>query len=274
MAPPYAASIAPTAPPRRNVMTRGADFRQRIPELRARLDAMLATTATHALPKGRAQIDTTGNRSQSQGFKTQEARLMSYAERRYTSVARVCVLLALVRDTPGRALPNAKVDHAGAYWQAFKGNADFNACHSCPALLTFDGQLPTVLTTNRGLQRLLVVEFADCMLMPKSINGIDKLVDEQFARDAFVAAAGHILQTPGSGWEDGLAVFDAQMADIYENCRTILFGTPIQRSPRPPEQEALLDTLCAYYEGMEASRRNRQAIENFRREAVREIGVA
>jgi hypothetical protein len=63
------------------------------------------------------------------------------------------------------------------------------------------------------------------------------------------------------------------MADVYENAREILFGAPIQRSPRPPEQEALLDTLCAYYEGMEASRRNRQAIENFRREAMHEIGV-
>jgi hypothetical protein len=254
-------------------MTRRADYRQRIPELRARLNAMIVTNATHTIPRGRAQIDTTGSRSQTQGFKTQEARLMAYAERRYTSVARVCVLLALTRDTPGLSLKDAEVGHAGAYWQAFKGNDDFNACHSCPALLTFDGQLPTVLTTNRGLQRMLVVEFADCMLMPKSINGIDKLVDEQFARNAFVAAARHILQTPGAGWEDGLGVFDAQMADVYENARQILFGAPIQRSPRPPEQEALLDTLCAYYEGMEASRRNRQAIENFRREAMQEIGV-
>ena len=255
-------------------MTRRADYRQRIPELRARLDAMIAKTPTHAIPKGRAQIDTTGNRSQTQGFKTQEARLMAYAERRYTSVARVCVLLALIRDTPGLSLPNARVTHAGAYWQAFTGNTDFNACHSCPALLAFDGQLPTVLTTNRGLQRMLVVEFADCMLMPKAINGIDKLVDEQFARDAFVEAARHILRTPNAGWEAGLAVFDAHMADIYENARQILFGTPIQRSARPPEQEALIDTLCAYFEGMEASRHNRQAIENFRRDAMREIGVA
>jgi hypothetical protein len=70
-------------------MTRRADYRQRIPELRARLNAMIVTNATHTIPRGRAQIDTTGSRSQTQGFKTQEARLMAYAERRYTSVARV-----------------------------------------------------------------------------------------------------------------------------------------------------------------------------------------
>jgi hypothetical protein len=254
-------------------MTRQAQFRQRIAEMRARLDAIIAKDSTHTVPEGRKHIDTTGNKSQTQGFKTQEGRLMAYAERRYTSVARVCVLLALVRDAPGLALAGATIDHAGAYWQAFGGNKDFHACHTCPALLTFNGLLPTVLTTNRGLQRLLVVEFADCMLMPKSINGIDKLVDEQFAREAFVQAARHILDTPGAGWEDGMAVFDDWMGDIYENAREALFAMPVRHSPRPPEQEALLDTLCAYYEGMEASRRNRQAIENFRREAMQECGL-
>lgn len=255
-------------------MTDRADYRQPVPDFRARLNALVAKNVAHVIPKDRIQIDTTGNRSRRPAVQTEDARLMAYAGRRYTSVARVLVLLALVRDTPGLTRQRAQVGHAGAHWQAFTGNDEFHACHSCPALLTFDGLLPTVLTTNRGLQRMLVAEFGDCMLMPKSINGIDKLVDDRIARDAFVAAAHHVLHTPRASWEDGLAIFDTEMAEVYENVHHVLFGGATQRSPRTPEQEAFLHTVCAYYEGMKASRQNRQAIENFRGEAMREIGVA
>lgn len=256
------------------IMSIPADFRQRVPDLRARLDHILATDPAGGVPAARRDIDTTGNRSRAQGFKTAEARLMAYAERRYSSIARVCVLLALVRDTPGLALGAPEVGFTRAYWQAFGGNSEFNACHTCPALLTFDGQLPSVLTTNRGLQRHLIVEFADCMLMPLSVNGIDKVTDEQFGRNAFVAAAHHLLHTPGANWQTGLDVFDAQMADVYENARLILFTPTPLRSIRPPEQEAALDTLCAYFEGMQASRANRHASENFRKEVQAEAKMA
>jgi hypothetical protein len=250
------------------------DFRQRVHELRARLNDMLQGKAQGAPPKGRQHIDTTGNRSRTKGYKTHEARLIAYAERRYTSVARMCVLLEVIRDSAGLALKQPRVGQTGAYWQAFGGNKDFNACHTCPCLLTFNGQLPTVLTTNRGLQRHLVVEFADCMLMPTSINGIDKLADEQFGRDAFVAAATHLLHTPGAAWMSGLDVFDSQMADIYENARLVLFSHNPHRLPREHDEEAALDTLCAYYEGMDASRKRLKAVENYRAEVLRERGIA
>jgi hypothetical protein len=249
------------------------DYRQRVPDLRQRLDHIVRSDPVRPQAGERRDIDTTGNRSRTQGFKTDEARLFAYAQRRYASVARVCVLMEAVRKVPGRQLKRPTVAPAGAWWQAFGGNHEFNACHTCPCLLTFDGLLPTQLTTNTGLRRHLVNEFADCMLMPQSINAIDKLVDEQFGRDAFVRAADHVLNQPKASWSDGLDVFDAQMADIYANARDVLFSHEPHRLPRPPAQEAALDTLCTYYEGMEASRRNRKAVQNFVVEVLREASL-
>jgi hypothetical protein len=243
------------------------DYRQRVPDLRKRLDTIVRDDPKRPPAKGRKHIDTTGNRSRAGAWRNDEARLMAYALRRYLSVARVCAVLQLVRDAPGRMLPNPTVDSSGAWWQAFGGNDHDNACHTCPCLLTFDGLLPTQLTTNPGLRRHLVNEFADCMLMPKSINAMDKLVDERLGADAFVAAADRVLNRAKATWEDGLDTFDGQMADIYENARQVLFTRHDPHAlPRPPEQEAALETLCTYYEGMAAGRANRKPVQNFLRE--------
>jgi hypothetical protein len=250
------------------------DYRQRVPDLRRRLDAIVRDDPKRPPDQGRKLVDTTGNRSRAQGFKTDEARLYAYAQRRYASVARILVLLEVVRDSPGRLLASPTVEASGAWWQAFKGNDEFNACHTCPCLLLFDGLLPTQLTVNPGLRRMLVAEFADCMLMPRTINAMDKLVDEGLGRSAFVHAAGAVLNTPAMKWDRGLGAFDAQMADVYDNARAVLSHPEPHRTPRPAEQEAALDVLCTYYEGMEAARRNRKAFENFRLEVLMERGVA
>ncbi len=70
--------------------------------------------------------------------------------------------------------PPVEVTTRGAYWQALVCTGDHNARHSCPCLLLLDGQWPTLIASNRGLQRHFFVKFADCMLMPRSINGISR----------------------------------------------------------------------------------------------------
>jgi hypothetical protein len=249
------------------------ELRQQVSEFRARLDAMLAQQHDIGAAR-RFHIDTTGNRSRDAGFRSDEARLVHYAQRRYSSIARICALLAIVRDAGNLAqrVPPVEVTTRGAYWQAFVGTEDHNACHSCPCLLLLDGQWPTLITDNPGLRRHIVVEFADCMLMPRSINGIDKIVDERLGAGAFALAAAHVLHTAGAGWAQGLAVFDAAMADVYANVHDILFLPPTQKQPRRSDEEQAIEVLCAYYEGLHASREQPNAIENFRREVLLEMG--
>jgi hypothetical protein len=188
----------------------------------------------------------------------------------------MCALLAIVRDTEQLAqrLPPVEVTASGAHWQAFTGTDDNNACHTCPCLLLFNGQHPTHISKNRVLQRHLVVEFADCMLMPRGINGIDKVVDEKIGSEAFVEAAAHMLHHADAGWRDGLQVFDRGMSDIYVNAHAYLYGAPSQPQPRRDAEEQVLMVVCAYYEGLEAARTNAVAVDNYRRELLRELGAA
>jgi hypothetical protein len=247
------------------------DYRQAVSDFEARVDTMLRRRVNR-----RHIVDTTGNRSRDPGFRSDAARLAHYAQRRYASVARMFALLGMVRDTEQLAqrLPPVEVTASGANWQAFTGTGDNNACHTCPCLLLFNGQHPTRITKNRVLQRHLVVEFADCMLMPSTINGIDKIVDEKIGSEAFVESAAHMLHHAGAGWRDGLQVFDRGMSDIYVNAHAYLYGAPSQQQPRRNAEELVLEVVCAYCEGLEAARTNAVAVDNYRREVLRELGTA
>jgi len=244
-------------------------FRQQVEDFRRRL----TTLAHRARGDRRVMIDTTGNRSRVVPSYSDTHRLQLYGERRYISVVRVLLLFALLRDRERLDLlgRQVRVEAVGAFWQAFRGTNDRPACHTCPALLLMDGQLPTLATTNTGLRRHLTVEFADCMLMPRELNQIDGVVDDALGREAFAEAGAAVLNTPGMDWRGGAEAFTGAM-------RRIFGGFDVTHLVRGPDYQAgdaeaqrQLDALAAYYEGLFLTPDPRIGMENFRRRVEAEI---
>lgn len=229
-------------------MPNSIDYRQSASSFRSRLSAIASRTSAG---NNRTYIYT-GKHPQHQPTRSMEERLKYYGERRYHSVARILALFEIVKRTERFGRP-VLVESAGAVWQAYQdrsGGVD-NACHTCPSHLQLDGNLPTLITRNKGLRRYLVLEFADCASLPRSVNNIDSIVDEIAGKQAFVAAASLVLNRPDAGWAQGLEAFREDMRG--------LLGDMVETITRPPGAEyqassALnqerLDVLLAYYEGI------------------------
>jgi hypothetical protein len=230
-------------------MPNSSDYRQSASFFRSRLNTIAARTR---VGKSRIHIDSGGNHTRRQPSRSMEEKLRNYGERRYHSVARILALFEIVRKTERLSAP-VRVESKGAVWQAYvdrSGGVD-NACHTCPCHLQLDGKLPTMITGNKGLRRHLVLEFADCVSLPRSVNNIDSIVDEIAGRQAFVRAASLVLNQPDTGWAEGLELFREDMRE--------LLGDMVETITRPPGPEyrasselnqERLDVLLAYYEGI------------------------
>lgn len=244
-------------------------YRQQVSEFRARLNKFVGQQHRG---QDRALIDTTGNRSGAVPSRSEVERFTLYGRRRYFSVARVMALLQILRDREGLATRSRPVEvtPVGAYWQAFRGTTDMPACHTCPALLFLDGNLPTLMTSNNGLRRYLIVEFADCMLMPDFINKIDRLLDDSSAWKAFANAASGLINNPKRSWEDALYAYREGMRQMFPEMIDI-----IERDLQfaDPEKNRQFDAMKGFYEGLYLTAINRQEMNNFISAVTMEIGI-
>jgi hypothetical protein len=78
-----------------------------------------------------------------------------------------------------------------------------------------DGYYPTLLTSNMGLRRHIVLDFADCMRMPVLINKIDRLLDDNAGWAAFEQGGSVILNSPGVSWAVGVGTYKEGMRDMF-----------------------------------------------------------
>lgn len=257
-------------------MSRTLAYRQQTADFRSRIEKILQSGASSPGSR-RIHIDTTGTRTMRVPFRTVEEHLALYGEARHHSVARILALFELARETE-RLFERAhrvRAEPTGAVWQAYHGTESFNACHTCPSLLLLDGHLPHQITTNRGLQRHIVLEFSDCMLMPRSVNEVDMFVDEAAGRDAFAVAAEQLLNQRGLGWRDGVAIFREGMRDVLGPVGELLLlpgGHDLQLAD--PADQRFLDVLGAYYEGLYLHKVSDNEMRNFVGQVRSEMGLS
>jgi hypothetical protein len=254
-------------------MSRTLQYRQQVGGFRERLNRIVNRRSG----RRRVFIDTTGNRTRTVPHASSEELLVLYGQARHHSVARILSVFEIAREVEhlDRRSRRLRAEPRGAFWQAYKGNTSHNACHTCPSLLNVDGQLPTLLTSNRGLRRHMIIEFADCMLVPRSINNdIDRIVDDQVGATAFARAAELVLNEPGADWHAGLVLFRQQMRSLFDylvdaRSNTLAFDSLSERN------QEILDTLAAYYEGLYLHTPNDTLMQNFaatvRAEAARPL---
>ena len=248
----------------------GSAYRQQVADFRRRLEQFVSEQERQ--PE-RILIDTTGNRSRAVPSRSEVERFTIYGRRRYFSVARVMALMQILRDAESlatRGKPIA-VKAVGAYWQAFQGTNDSPACHTCPALLMLDSQLPTLKTENNGLRRHLIVEFADCMLMPQFINKIDRLLDDEAGWVAFAEAASGLLNEANRTWSEALTAYTDGMRQMFPEMIAIIER---DRHFADPEQNRQLDAMKAFYEGLFLTPLNLSEMRNFIAAVKAEMGQA
>jgi len=236
-------------------MITASRYRQSVTDFRDRLNMLANETEQR---DRRVMVDTTGNRTRFTPGSDPYSRMVTYGRRRYLSVCRVYVLLQLLRDL-GSTMPNAVVSYTGAYWQSFTGTSDQPACHTCPALLLIDNQLPTLKTNNMGLRRHLITVFADCMLMPKWINDIDGEIDSIQGRDAFVHTGEYLLNTKNFSWGSGAELFREMMRDVLHEARDL-----------GQVKDERIKAIQGFYEGIFLTSATNE-ISNYLQEVVTEI---
>ena len=224
----------------------GSQYRQKVTDFRKRLSALAGGGA----PQGRRVfIDTTGNRSRAVPTRSDVEQLAIYGRRRLHSIARVMALFETVREIEkltdrSRAV---SVVATGAYWQAFRGTDDRPACHTCPALLLLDGQLPIYITTNQGLRRHIVNEFADCMLMPRIVNTVDGALDDGVGWGAFENSASLVLNDRRCSWRDATTTYIESMRVCFPELIAILHRN-CHFADSDTQQR--FESLQAFYEGL------------------------
>lgn len=246
-------------------------YRQNVVEFRNRLDTIIA------MPKKeyRIPIDTTGNKSRAVPFKSHEDQLVYYGKRRFESVARMLSIFEIIREAEklDQQIKPVQLEATGAVWQAFRGTTESNACHTCPTHLQLNGHLPTLITKNRGLQRHIIIEFADCVLMPRTINEIDIVMDETIGKSAFLAASEVVINERGTRWQEGLDLFREEVRDFLGPARDILLDTTTHHfKANNSVDDIRIDMISAYYQGMFLTSLNTNSIDTLVTQVKSEIG--
>lgn len=249
------------------------NYRQQIDIFRKELAEIIKTP--YAPKDPRLIIDKKGYQSRSITSKSDEQRMTIYGYERLESVARVYGVfqfLSRLEGLPSKAKPTIP-SAAGAVWQAFRGTQDSNACHTCPTHLQLNGHLPTMLTSNAGLQRYIILEFANCILMPRSINEIDKIFDDRAGKSSFEKGAKVILNEAGATWQQALQIFREGVREFLGPAHDVLFdpsrGTFCADDGK---DQVKIDMFSAYYEGMYLSPLNVSSIDSMMKQVENEIG--
>ncbi|MEL7449623.1 MAG: hypothetical protein AAFN78_10460 [Pseudomonadota bacterium] len=244
-------------------------YRQQVAEFRNRLTDF----AQGDVPQGkRIHIDKEGRRSRFMPSPTAIERMTLYGKRRFNSIVRVMALFEVTREHENLAARSTPVTvtAAGAYWQAFQGTTLEPACHTCPGLLMLDGELPTLITSNIGLRRHIIVAFADCMIMPVSINKVDRYFDDSLGWPAFEHAASMVLNS-GRSWRDGVSAYAEGMRLIFGDMISILNRDYFISDPELREQ---FEACKAFYEGLFLTPINQAEMNNYLSSVRAEMNIA
>lgn len=160
-------------------------------------------------------------------------RLQKYALRRQLAVAKILTIGELMRSAGAFTARNQggpiTISTEGAFWQSVGGTELFPACHTAPALLVFDGHLPTILPHwanirgHHAVAQQIVLTFAECVLMPQFINRIDQALDESFGGRALVAAMRQVID--GADALTATIAYQREMVSVYE---PLLLMSPIK----------------------------------------------
>jgi hypothetical protein len=184
----------------------------------------LAKALRYVRPQDRRfLLDTTGSRSRRMTSRGSDDRLFKYAAERRMTVAKIMVLGEKLRDAGAfdsfgpRSM--VEIGWEGAFWQAFKGTGEGPACHTSPALLTFNKHLPHVLAqwaqiSRKGaVQERIVDTFGHCVTMPLFVNRIDQALDESFGAKALVESMEMVRD--GASAREATRYFQAEMDETY-----------------------------------------------------------
>jgi hypothetical protein len=246
----------------------GTEYRQQVADFRGRLRDF----AQGKVPAGdRPKIDPQGRLTSSVPSRTDAERFSIYGRRRLNSIARVMALFELMRDLeslPTRGKP-VEVEAQGAFWQAFPGTTASPACHTCPALLMLDGQYPTLLTSNLGLRRHLIVAFADCMKMPVLVNKVDRQLDDKAGWQAFEQAGRRVLNMAGVSWQHGVDTYREGMRDMFPEMLAIIERDVIFDDH---EVQSQFEACQAFYQGLFLTAVNAGEMRGFVAEVRAEMG--
>ncbi|MFK7997101.1 MAG: hypothetical protein AB8B87_23405 [Granulosicoccus sp.] len=215
------------------------DFQRRLNQLSQEATRRTYTDRTTGAQRNvRVMIDTTGNRTRRLPGGDDYKRIVWYGQRRYLSACRIFALMDRLKTLENLA-PGITVSHTDAYWQSVSGTHDTHACHTCPALLMVNGQLPTLMSSNTGWRHHVINTFADCMLMPKIINDIDGIIDSLEGRSAFRDTVKSLLDTPDKHWSDAARDYRELMREYF---------APLSELKHTDDHR--IEVLQGFYEGL------------------------
>ena len=196
-----------------------------------RLAIQKAVAAAHT-PGKRLFVNQRGHLIRDMRSSGLQNRLEKYAAARVMGVAQLMVLGELLRETKSVERfcgPTVEVKQAGAFWQLFRGTTSNPACHTVPALLLFDGHLPTQVANaaevppsgRYALQVRLVETFGHCVLMPQFVNAMDEGLDVALGGPALAQAMQHVVGDKKGTAREGIRLFLDRMLEVLPALREL-----------------------------------------------------
>lgn len=191
-----------------------------------------ARVTTKAPGADRFFLNKSGSHTRNMTSSGQKDRIQKYAARRQLAVAKIMTIGEVMREAGAFDARNGggpvRLTTEGAFWQTVAGTELFPACHTAPALLLFDGHLPTILPqwaglTNQAIAQQIVLTFAECVLMPQFVNRIDQALDENFGGKALVSAMQLVLD--GDDPMEATIEYQRAMVSVY---RPLLLASPVE----------------------------------------------
>jgi hypothetical protein len=190
-----------------------------------------ARLTTKAPGAERFFLNKSGSHTANMSSSGQRDRVQKYAARRQLAVAKIMTIGELMRAAGAFDVRSGPVSLSteGAFWQTVSGTELWPACHTAPALLLFDGHLPTILPhwadipNQHAVAQQIVLTFADCVLMPQFVNRIDQALDENFGGRALVAAME--LVVAGADALTATIEYQREMVSVYQ---PLLLTSPVE----------------------------------------------
>lgn len=184
-----------------------------------------ARVTTKAAGADRCFLNKSGSHTPNMTSNGQKDRIQKYAARRQLAVAKIMTIGELMREEGAFESRNGggpvRLSTEGAFWQTVAGTELFPACHTAPALLLFDGHLPTILpewaevTNQQAIAQHIVLTFAECVLMPQFVNRIDQALDENHGGKALVNAMQLVVD--GEDALDAAIEYQREMVSVYQD---------------------------------------------------------
>lgn len=118
----------------------------------------------------------------------------------------------------------------------------------------------------------MIVEFADCMLMPKSVNDVDSVIDSDIGRELFAATANVLLNERGATWREGVDFFRDHLRAPLSGAMEMYTRPGASSFKADDATQHRLDMVEAYYEGLFLHSSNAFSVDAFMEQVRRELG--